>query len=706
MTRRKLPALDGFRLVAAILVVAIHTSPLSSVSAGLNFWLTRVVARVAVPFFLMVSGYFLAQHNWTGTSRFLKKTVLLYAAAIVLYLPVNLYAGGFSFPVGWLRAVLWEGTLYHLWYFPALIWGLLLTRLLLRLGAKPALGVAAALYLIGLGGDSYCGLVTRLPLLKSFYALVFSATEYTRNGVFLVPLFLLLGAMGPKLRPAPSAAGFCVALAGMTLEAFWLHGIGAQRHDSMYLFLPLCMVCLFSLLLSCNGGRIRVARDLSLLIYLLHPGCIVMVRAFARLTGTWDILVECSLPFFVSVLALSSFTAWVVYLLHPMPVNPTARAWREIDADALCHNVGVLARAAGPGCELMAVVKADAYGHGAREVARILQKNGIHTFAVACLSEGIKLRRAGIRGDILILGWTAPEQAPLLARWHLTQAVADAGHGRALSDSGCHVHVHLAIDTGMHRLGLSADNLTEIAEMYCLPGIRVDGIFSHLCVSDSLRPKDVVYTSHQANDFDSVLRSLQSQGIVPGKVHLLASYGLLNRSGECYDFVRAGIVLYGVLSEDAPVRLHTNLWPVLSLHARVASVRNLAAGESAGYGRAFVAIRPTTIAVVTIGYADGLPRCLAERGGRVLIHGTSCPMVGRLCMDQLLADITKVENIRPGDPVVLIGCDGYGEIRAETVADQCGTITNELLSRLGHRLPVVVRKSRSLPGFLHVLRQS
>ena len=198
MTRRKFPALDGFRLVAAILVVTIHTSPLSSVSAGLDFWLTRVAARVAVPFFLMVSGYFLAQHNWAGTSRFLKKTVLLYAAAIVLYLPVNLYAGGFSFPVGWLRAVLWEGTLYHLWYFPALIWGLLLTRLLLRLGTKPAFRIAAVLYLIGLGGDSYYGLVTRLPLLKSFYGLVFSVTEYTRNGAFLVPLFLLLGAIGDE----------------------------------------------------------------------------------------------------------------------------------------------------------------------------------------------------------------------------------------------------------------------------------------------------------------------------------------------------------------------------------------------------------------------------------------------------------------------------------------------------------------------------
>lgn len=696
MTGRRFPALDGARLAAAVLVVAIHTSPLASYSAGLDFWLTRVFARMAVPFFLMVTGYFLAKKQWRGTPPLIRRALLLYAAAILLYLPMNLYAGSFS-PAGWLRALLWEGTLYHLWYFPALIWGLLLTRLLLRLGNCTALAATGILYLIGLGGDSYYGLASRLPVLRQMYDLIFSVTEYTRNGIFFVPLFLLLGARGIALQPGCSAAGLCLVLPLMSAEAFALRGLGVQRHDSMYLLLPLCMIFLFSLLLNCNSGRIHAARDLSLLLYLLHPACIVAVRALARLTGTWELLVENSLMHFAAVLVSAFFAALLLCRLRPLPSSSTCRAWREIDPEALAHNAQVLARSSGSGCNLMAVVKADAYGHGAVPAARVLQRSGIHAFAVACLQEGIALRRAGIRGCILILGWTAPEQAPLLARWHLTQAVADASHGRALSDAGYGIHVHLAIDTGMHRLGIFADDLDSVAEMYRLPGIRVDGIFSHLCVSDSLLASDVDYTDSQEQRFRQLLQELVRRGIRPGKTHLLASYGILNREAEGCDYVRAGIALYGVTSDDSPVCKSLDLRPVLALYARVATVRALAPGESAGYGRAFTAQHPARIAVVTIGYADGLPRCLPQRGGKVLIHGMACSLVGRLCMDQALVDVTEVEEVHPGDLVTLIGRDGRGEIRAETVAMQCGTITNELLSRLGHRLPVVVRRRKLLP---------
>ena len=172
MRRRALPALDWFRLAAAILVVTIHTSPLSSLSAGADFWLTRVAARIAVPFFLMVSGYFLARQRWENLRNFLGRTLLLYGVAVLLYLPMNLYAGGFS-AEGWLRAVFWEGTLYHLWYFPALFWGTLLTWLLLRMRNRCALVGAAFLYLMGLGGDSYYGLTSRLPALKQGYDFLF-----------------------------------------------------------------------------------------------------------------------------------------------------------------------------------------------------------------------------------------------------------------------------------------------------------------------------------------------------------------------------------------------------------------------------------------------------------------------------------------------------------------------------------------------------
>lgn len=688
MRRQTLPALDWFRLVAAVLVVTIHTSPLSSLSAGADFWLTRVAARVAVPFFLMVSGYFLALHHWKNLRNFLGRTLFLYGIAILLYLPMNLYAGGFS-AVGWLRAIFWEGTLYHLWYFPALFWGALLTWLLLRLGYRRALACASLLYLIGLGGDSYYGLAVRLPVLKRGYDLLFSLTEYTRNGIFYVPLFLLLGARGMRLHTPSAATGFCLSLAGMSVEAWFLRRMDAQRHDSMYLFLPVCMIFLFALLLNGNRGRSHTARDLSMLVYLLHPGCIVAVRMLARMTHSWNFLVESSLPHFVAVLMLSLLLACLLSHIRPLPMNPRARAWREIHLSALRHNAHVLMQAAGPGCELMAVVKADAYGHGARVVSQTLSRAGIRAFAVACLEEGIALRRAGIQGCILILGWTAPEQAPLLARWRLTQAVVDADHGAALSRTGYNVHVHLAVDSGMHRLGIPCEDIEALAALYQLPGIRVDGIFSHLCVSDSLSGRDVSYTSRQMSAFHRAVNQLKALGISPGKVHLLASYGMLNCPEREFDYVRAGIILYGVYSDNGPVSIRPDLKPVLSLHARVASVRELASGESAGYGLAFTAMHPTRIAVVTIGYADGLPRDMSQHGGQVLVNGCFCPMVGRLCMDQLLVDVTEAGSVQTGDTVTLIGCDGNAVIRAETVAEQCGTITNELLSRLGHRLPVV-----------------
>lgn len=702
MTRSRLPALDLFRLGAAVLVVAIHTSPLESISPDLDFWLTRVAARVAVPFFLMVSGFFLAKKDQEGIGRFLKKTLLIYLAAVIFYLPMNLYAGGFS-PSDWLRGILWEGTLYHLWYFPALIWGVLFTRLLLHLGRRRALPIAAILYLIGLGGDSYYGIVSAFPVIRQFYDLIFSVTEYTRNGIFLAPLFLLLSAANIRLQPPLAAAGFCLTLSAMSAEAFWLHGAGVQRHDSMYLLLPLCMVCLFSLLVGCNSGRCRAARDISLLVYLLHPGCIVAVRGIARLTGTWPILVENSLGHFTAVLALSAGISALLYLFRPLPADSKSRSWREIDPEALRYNARVLRQAAGPDCELMAVVKADAYGHGAKTVASLLQKDGIRFFAVACLEEGLALRRAGIRGCILVLGWTDPRQAARLAHWRLTQTVADAAHGHALSKTGYNVRVHLAVDTGMHRLGLPADDLAAILEMYRLPGIRVEGIFSHLCVSDSLVADDIAYTKRQAESFRELIKKLKDRGISPGKTHLMASYGLLNCDEPSFDLARAGIALYGVYSDDAPVYHRLELHPVLSLYARVASVRVLSPGESAGYGRAFIAERPTRIAVAAIGYADGLPRCLGGRNGRVLVHGVACPIVGRICMDQLLIDVTDVEEVLPGDTVTLIGRDGSEVIRAETVAEQCGTITNELLSRLGARLPVVVRSSSSSAAFLKSL---
>lgn len=304
-------ALDRFRLAAAVLVVAIHTSPLATWTETGDFWLTRVLARVAVPFFLMVTGYFLGKKNWRGAGRTVLKTLALYAVAVALYLPLNLYNGGFS-PAEWLRRLAVDGTFYHLWYFPAVILGVVIAWGLSRLGMGPALVIAGLLYLVGLGGDSYYGFAAGVPALGALYGHIFDFCSYTRNGLFFAPLFLLLGAAGAELGGGVSAVGTAVSLGAMSLEALWLRSAGVQRHDSMYVLLPVVMVFLFSLLLAMDRGRDRRARDMSLLVYLFHPWCIVLVRGGAKVVKLQSLLIDNSGGHFLVVLAVSLCAAWCV----------------------------------------------------------------------------------------------------------------------------------------------------------------------------------------------------------------------------------------------------------------------------------------------------------------------------------------------------------------------------------------------------------
>lgn len=701
--RTRRPALDRFRLAAAVMVVCIHTGPLSSVGDGWDFWLTRVLARTAVPFFLMVTGYFLARSGWKNTGRFLKKTALTYLAAVALYLPLNLYGGGYG-PLEWGKKLLIDGTLYHLWYFPAVILGVFIAWGLSRLNRSAALSTAALLYLIGLGGDSYYGLVSSLSGPAAFYEAVFTIFEYARNGLFLAPLFLLLGAAGVTLGRAVSLTGTLLSLAVMTGEGFLLRELDWPRHDSMYLTLPVCMLFLFSLLLGRNRGEDRRARRLSLLIYLLHPWSIVLVRGGAKAVKLTEALVDNSLGHFSAVLALTLASALALDALRPMRPSPTARAWKEIDLDALRHNAEILQSRLAPGCGLMAVVKADGYGHGAPVAAQHLQKSGVSAFAVACLTEGIALRRAGVRGLVLILGHTPAEEVPLLRRWRLTQAVVDEQHGAALNDAGRPVRVHLAIDTGMRRLGIPAEDTDALVRLYGMKNLRITGIFSHLCVSDSPKRPDRDYTRTQLTRFYQAADRLRGHGCDPGRIHIQASYGILNLPPQPCDYARAGIALYGVGSSGAADGVEAGLRPVLSLRARVVCVRTLRPGEGAGYGLDFQARRDTRLAVVSIGYADGLPRELAQNGGRALLHGQSCPMAGRMCMDQLFIDVTDVPQVRPGDIATIIGQDGGLTIRAEEISRRCDTIANELLSRLGGRVGQVVRQESNPCGSIRRAR--
>ena len=681
MKEKKFPALDDFRLIAAILVVAVHTRSTDSEI----LWLLTVLRRIAVPFFIMVSGYFLARGNWRSTGKFLKKTAMLYGVSILLYLPLNYYAGQLS--LDFFRRAIFDGSFYHLWYLPALLLGTPIAYCLTRFKPEAAIPIAGILYLIGLGGESYYGLVSGVPVLATFYNGIFLVFDYTRNGLFYVPLFLLLGAAGIIFRRKVAVIGLLCSLTALIVEALLLHHSGIQRHDSMYLFYPFLMVFLFSLLLEENQGERRNLRKLSAIVYLIHPWCIVLVRGMAKLVGLTGLLVENTVILFLLVLASSLFLSQLLLWLRPSRPFQTGRAWIELDLSALRHNVNQLQSILPENCTLMPAVKANAYGHGAVLIAKELNHSGIRSFCVATVSEGMELRRGGVKGEILVLGYTHPEQVPFLRKYRLTQTVIDMPYARLLNSYGKKLKVHLKIDTGMHRLGISADQQKEIASIFQMKNLVIEGIFTHLCVADEETAEKKAFTLGQAEAFQRVICNLNDQGLACGKTHLLSSYGLLRYPELAGDYARVGIALYGVLSnrrdlDDCPIALH----PVLSLKARIALTKELHTGEGAGYGLKYVAESDRKIAVLSIGYADGIPRALSCNHGKVLINGYEAPIIGRICMDQMIVDITDLPDVKSGDIAVIIGKSGQYEITAYDLAEARGTITNELLSRLGSRL--------------------
>ena len=370
----------------------------------------------------------------------------------------------------------------------------------------------------------------------------------------------------------------------------------------------------------------------------------------------------------------------------------TGRAWIEVNVENLRHNVETLKRAMQPGCELTAVVKAQAYGHGAVLTASHLNKMGVLAFAVATVDEGIALRKGGIYGEILVLGYTDVARAPELKEYDLMQTLISFAYAEALNNQGIAVKVHVKIDTGMHRLGIESEELSAVRNIFFMENLKVCGMFTHLCCSDSRQPDDIAFTKEQIDSFYGMADALRDSGIILPKLHIQSSYGLLNYPDLACDYVRAGIALYGVLSSpDDDTVLKPDLRPVLSLKSRVVLIRKVEAGESVGYGRSFTAGRDTRIAILSIGYSDGFPGNLSEGKGSVLINQYVLPVVGRICMDQLAVDITDTEGVSVGDIATLAGAEGYDELSVPAVADCSGSISNELLCRMGARLPVIVR---------------
>ena len=368
----------------------------------------------------------------------------------------------------------------------------------------------------------------------------------------------------------------------------------------------------------------------------------------------------------------------------------TGRSWIEINVKNLCHNVETLKKAMPDKCELMAVIKTGAYGHGAYEIAEHLNQMGVTAFAVATIDEGIKLRKCGICGEILILGYTNVNRASELNEYDLIQTLIDFEYARALNNQNVVVKAHIKIDTGMHRLGIPSQELSAVKKVFLMQNIKVCGMYTHLCCSNSRLPADVAFTRRQINSFYSLIDDLKDSGICMPKLHIQSSYGLLNYPDLTCDYVRVGIALYGVLSSsNDDTLLKIDLRPVLSLKSRIVLIRSVCKGESVGYGRSFIAKRESRIAIIPIGYGDGYPRNLSDYNGSVLVKQHIVPVIGNICMDQLAVDITDVENIDVGDIVTLIGSDGDVCLSAAAVAEKTGSISNEMLCRMGERLTKV-----------------
>ena len=367
-------------------------------------------------------------------------------------------------------------------------------------------------------------------------------------------------------------------------------------------------------------------------------------------------------------------------------IHPTARAWAQIDLAAMTHNFNI---AKSTGKKVMCVIKANAYGHGAVPCGLHLQKLGADFFAVACLAEAIELRRGGISKPILILGYTPAEYAAELAQHDITQTVYDMESAKALSaeaaKAGVTLDVHVKVDTGMSRIGIYAQDAEaaasaadEIEHIYGLPGLNVRGVYTHFSVADDM--DQTHYTNWQLSNYKAVLDALSVKGIHPELRHTGNTAAIMNHPDSHFDMIRAGIMLYGMY----PDGVHRNgpLRPVMTLKSRVAQIRELPAGASVSYGRTYETKKPTRMAVITAGYADGHPRRISDDSYDI-INGRSFPQIGRICMDMHMLDVTGDDTVKVGDEVSLWGGEGMS---AEQVAERVGTLNYELTCLITPRI--------------------
>ena len=371
--------------------------------------------------------------------------------------------------------------------------------------------------------------------------------------------------------------------------------------------------------------------------------------------------------------------------------QPSRPTWLEIDLAALAVNISELRARIGPQRLLYAVVKANAYGHGAELIGPAALEAGVDRLAVAAVNEAISLRKAGVRAPILLLGYTPPELAETLMEYDLSVSVYEARAALAFAETAARLGrpliLHLKVDTGMHRLGIDPADAPHLCAMLSEnPNLQLEGIYTHFSTADEV---DKVYSRKQLRSFTDLLQQLERAGCRPPIAHAANSAATIDLPEAHLDAVRCGILLYG-LSPSDEVPAPPEMRPVLSWKARIAQVRSLNSGDSVSYGNAWRAAGPRTVAIVPVGYADGFPRS-PRTWKSVLISGRELPVVGRICMDHAFVDVTELTasglTVKRDDEVVLIGCQHDAAISVEDAAARLKTNNYEVASRLMARLP-------------------
>jgi alanine racemase len=376
-------------------------------------------------------------------------------------------------------------------------------------------------------------------------------------------------------------------------------------------------------------------------------------------------------------------------------INGIRPVWMEVNLDNLAHNIRQIRNNVTAPASIMGIVKADGYGHGALEVSRVLIEEGVQRLGVAVLDEAIELRQDGIDVPILILGYTPPELFERVLEYDITPTLYSFEDAVKLSDlasqKGQRAKIHLKLDTGMGRIGMipGEDSAEKVSNIYKLPGIIIEGIFTHFSVADE---KDKTYTRGQYEKFTQFVNALKERGIEIPIRHAGNSATSIDLPEMHLDMVRPGVILYGLYPSDEVDRKKVPLKPLASLKAVIAHVKTVPPGTSIGYGRKYISTGERVIATLPIGYADGYTRLLSGKA-EVLVHGVRAPLAGNICMDQCMIDVTGIEGVKVGDEAVLMGQQGQDSITAEELGSLLGTINYEIVCMIGKRVPRVYIKN-------------